>query len=135
MHSQGFSDDVFQAYYTIGRSISKRVETGQNSRGLALCIARELHTQLDRFKPAWQLSSGLAMERLWSILKPDTAQENFQLDMSLRLEAFCDQFDKIKWSSRASMTQIEHLLECLVRVRESIHTATREEASHFIVSH
>jgi len=112
---------VFQVYQTIGRSLCAQARP---AGGLVSDIARKLGTELDTFNTSWQLSSGLCMERLWTAFRPATAKNLIELDFSLHVKRLAYRFDALKWSSGASVRELEILQNSIVNIHNSIRTTS-----------
>lgn len=85
-------------------------------------VARELGTKLDAFNASWQLSSGLCMESLWTAFRPATAKNLSELGFSLHVKRLADRFDALKWSSGASVRELEILQNSIVHIHDSVGT-------------
>lgn len=120
-HSANFDEGVFQVYQTMGRSLCAQARRLGNP---ASDISRELSTKLDAFNPSWQLSSGLGMESLWTAFRPATAKDLPQLDSSLLVKGLADRFDAAKWSSGASVRELETLQISMVQIHDVINTTS-----------
>ena len=59
------------------------------------------------------------MEKLWSLLRPNTASSISQHNFSRHIKALADQFDLIKFSSGASIYEIEVLQRSMVQVYDA----------------
>lgn len=81
-------------------------------------LANGLSRQLDYFKTTWQLTAGLSMDSLWTLLRPKTPPTLKQLHTVLHLEKLADKFDALIW--RVGMP-----LARLSEIRQSISDAIR----------
>ena len=101
-------------YQAIGRAIC----TPGRSSGATKSLVRNLSSELDKFNVTWQLSSGFGMSSLWSVFRPKTAIDLYQLEFSLRAKGLADQFDDRKFSSVASLQELEGLQRSIVRIHD-----------------
>ncbi len=110
--SPDFDGGEFQAYQAIGRSMSTRASTNESTTPLAL----QLGCELNSFNCSWQLSSGIGMVNIWTVFRPKTAIDTNQLEFSLRIKGLADQFDTLKFSSGASLRELESLQSSIVQI-------------------
>lgn len=115
-HSADFDEGVFQVYQMIGRSLC---DQSRFQGSLQSDVSRELSTKLDAFDNSWRLSSGLSMENLWKAFRPATARDLSQLKFSLRVKGFGDRFDTIRWSSGASVQELETLQNSVISLHDA----------------
>lgn len=66
------------------------------------------------------------MERLWSAFKPSIARETEELTFSLRIKELADIFDSSKWSSDASIQELEAVGNSIVRIHNTTKSAIAE---------
>ncbi|KZF21610.1 midasin [Xylona heveae TC161] len=101
--SKSFDDAVFQVHLEIGRTI---VSALQAIDGPSERLLQGVSSSLDSFKMAWQLTTGLSMERLWNALKPATPPTMDRLQMLLHIEQLADRFDALLWKIKAPLTDL-----------------------------
>lgn len=70
-----------------------------------------LSKQVAMFGSEVHLTTGLAMERIWSAFKPATARDLTQLDANAELENLADKFDEIMWRSSLTLDEMTQLRE------------------------
>ena len=106
-------------YQIIGRSLSSRLQVSKSIGRLTAALANELECSLTAINSHWQLYSGMEMESLWKAFRPQTAITISQLDLILEIESLAEQFDKIRWSSKASLTDLISTRNLLLRIFEN----------------
>ena len=60
------------------------------------------------------------METLWIALRPDTAVNTAQVESDVCLKDLADRFDAIKFSSRASVQELQALEMSILRTRNFV---------------
>lgn len=121
---------MFQVYQSIGRSLCAQAAP---QGGLVSDIARELGTKLEIFNTSWQLSSGLCMESLWTAFRPATAKNLSELGSSRYVKRLADRFDGLKWSSGASVRELEILQNSIVHIHDFVGTTSFPDSAPLAV--
>ena len=112
-HTKDFDEGIFQVYLGLGRSIVESNELeGRKSLVASFAYA------LDSFNASWKLSTGLSMERLWSMFEPPIAHSLQSLEYTLEVEQLADRFDVLKWRSNASLKELERIQHLMVLCME-----------------
>ncbi|KAH8704657.1 hypothetical protein GQ44DRAFT_763966 [Phaeosphaeriaceae sp. PMI808] len=83
-----------------------------------------LSKQIAAFGSEVQLTSGLAMERIWSTFKPLTPKTFAQLEAVLELEMLADRLDTIMWKSHLTLDEMAQLRE---RISSSLELVRADE--------
>jgi midasin len=125
-HSSIFDEGAFQVYQTVGRSIVARIIELRRSESLASQMAHELNLKLNTFNSSWQLYSGVRMEQLWHTFRPAVASSLSQLKYGLQLRELAERFDALKWSSGASVQELDMLRDSIVRMHNTITNSWQE---------
>ncbi|KAI9852998.1 MAG: hypothetical protein M1838_002777 [Thelocarpon superellum] len=101
------SDDVtFRAYLSLWDRLPARF-TERHARHLGLSTS--LERSVARLTPAWQLSSGLSMDRLWMAYRPALPSHERSLQSLLHLQQLAARFDAVVWSGPAALCAIVEL--------------------------
>ena len=119
-----FDEGTFQVYQAIGWGLSARVSTKGEQESLNARLATELHSRLDAFNASWQLSCGLGMELLWTIFRPTSARDLYQLESSIEVKDLAVRFDAIRWGSGISIRELCKLQSSIVGIHEAIGSAS-----------
>ena len=118
-NSHTFDDGTFKAYQDLGWSLVARATSDRGVDKLILELAEQLASNLKPFS-AWNPNSGRAMEKLWTGLRPPTADSMDRLQMCLDIEILADRFDALKWHSGASLHELEVLRASLLAINASL---------------
>ena len=110
---------AFQIFLDIGRSLSTRYQALQSMADLSKSLADELKRNIEVFGCTWQLTSGIKMEVLWKAFRPSTARNAAQFDLNLQIDQLSDRFDKIRWSSRATIADLVSTQISLINIQKS----------------
>ena len=111
VEATGFDEAIYQAIISLWRESLSGQDTNEHSS-----LVESQCQLLDRAFSTHRLSSGLEMDRLWSVLRPQTASTVEHLESMLRLEALADRFDSLIFRSQAPILQ-------LAQVRNSFQNA------------
>ena len=103
-----------------------RTSTNEASESLVAKLGSTLGSKLDTFNSSWQLHSGLEMEKLWTMFKPTTAKDLSQLEFSLQVKGLAARFDALKWSSGASIQELDILRNSIARIHDAVDNASLE---------
>lgn len=122
-NSSDFEDGVFQTYLNIGRSIKERFTQYNEIKSLA----KMLDSELNEFNVSWQLSTGLSMEVLWHLFKPPLAKNLRQLESQTGAKNLANRFDAIKWSTGASIRDLDLLCWSIINLHDTIISADLED--------
>lgn len=99
--------------------VARNIEHGE-SQSLSVGIAHAMRLKFDTFKSSWQLFSGLRMEQLWQTFRPAVASSLWQVESSLQVRKLAARFDDLKWSSGASLQELDSLRNSIVRIHDTI---------------
>ena len=114
--SSDFDVGIFQVYQAIGRSMYAPLILEKNGKKLAASLAHELSLKLGVFDLSWKLSSGVNMEELWNVFRPNTALNMAQLEVGLRIKELANRFDLLKFDSGASVRELGMLQSSIVHI-------------------
>ncbi|KAF2027995.1 midasin [Setomelanomma holmii] len=84
-----------------------------------------LSKQVAVFGSEVQLTTGLAMERIWYAFKPTTSRSQTQLEAILKLEDLADRIDAIMWKSSLSLDEMAQFRD---RIASSLDLVRRDAA-------
>lgn len=129
--SSEFDEGAFQVHLMIGRSI---VAHGGAPKELDP-INEKLNSMLNLFNPSWKLSTGLSMEKLWKIFRPNTAKSLTELSTRIQAEELAARFDKLKWSTGASFRDLDIIRHSIVQIYGAMNSLSPITDDHFEVSH
>lgn len=129
--SSEFDEGAFQVHLMIGRSI---VAHGGASNELGP-INEKFNSMLNLFNPSWKLSTGLSMEKLWKIFRPNTAKSLTELSTRIQAEELAARFDKLKWITGASFRDLDFIRHSILRIYGAINSLGPITDDHFEVSH
>lgn len=117
-----FDRATFQTYLKMLASMIPNLE----EYGIPLMhdVANTLSRQIAVFGSDVQLTTGLAMERLWRALKPHTATTSNQLQALLQLETLADRLDRVMWKSRLTLNEMTQIRE---RIEGSLNLIRRDQ--------
>jgi midasin len=91
-------------------------------------IGQELSTTLSKqiavFGSEVQLTTGLAMERIWRYFKPNTSKNFDQLSSVLQLESLADRLDTVMWKSHLTLDEMAQIRE---RIASSLDLMRKDE--------
>ena len=121
--SQDFDEAIFKTYLTIGKGMCAREVAGRPNQSLSANLASTLGHKLNTFDSFWQLYSGIRMEQLWMRFRPATASDVLQLELSVKIKDIAGRFDSLKWSSGASVQELDVLRSSLVRIHATLITS------------
>lgn len=122
-NSSEFEDGVFQTYLSIGRCIHERFTQCNEINSLA----KMLDSELNEFNVSWQLSTGLSMEILWHLFKPPLAKNLRQLESQTGAKYLANRFDAIKWSTGASVRDLDLLSWSIINLHDTLNVADLED--------
>jgi midasin len=83
-----------------------------------------LSKQIAVFGSEVQLTTGLAMERIWLAFKPTTSKTLAQLNVILELEQLADRLDAVMWKSNLSLDAMAQMHE---RIASSLDLVRKDE--------
>ena len=128
IQSHLYDESTLQVYHKIGRSLSARLQVSKRIGRQTAALADKLEYDLRNMDSPWQLCSGLEMESLWRTFKPQTARTASQLDLISEIESLAGQFDKIRWSSKASLIDLISTQDLLSNIFE--HSGNLRQSLH-----
>jgi midasin len=115
-----FDRATFQTYLKMLASANPT--TAELAAPVVQVMSTTISKQIAVFGSEVQLTTGLAMERIWRAFKPSTSKNIMQLKTVLELESLADRLDAVMWKSHLTlneMTQIrERIASSLDLVRE-----------------
>jgi midasin len=114
-----FDRATFQTYL---KMLSSAVPSGGNL--LVQGLGSTLSKQVNVFGSAIQLTTGLAMERLWHAFKPKTSKSMSQLKAVLELESLADRLDAVMWKSYLDINEMTQIRE---RIASSLNMVRKDE--------
>lgn len=129
--SSEFDEGSFQVYLIIGQSIVAHEGVSNELDP----INEKLNSMLSLFNPSWKLSTGLSMEKLWKIFRPNTAKSLTELGTRIQVEELAARFDKLKWSTDASFRDLDIIRHSIVRISGAINSLGPITDDHFEVCH
>ncbi len=104
----GFDTASFLTHVQLWQTISvKPINTPDSVSSLLQSIA----AKSVKIGSMWQLSTGLSMERLWSVLRPARPQKSQSFEAFLQLEQLAQRVDELIWSIRQPLSEIVSLIE------------------------
>lgn len=116
-----FDRATFQTYLKI---LSETIPQSADRTHMILDMNSSLSKQIETFGSDVQLTSGLAMERIWRLFKPTTPRTLAQLDAILELERLADRLDAIMWNSNLTLDEMVQIRE---RIASSLDLVRRDE--------
>ena len=111
-----------QILLDLGRSLSTRYQASAATQ-LTKFLASELRRKLEAFGSTWRLVSGTKMEALWKVFRPPTAKDAVHFDLSLNVDQLSERFDKVRWSSRASLADLISTQNLLINIHRNFNSA------------
>ena len=126
MQSPTFEESEFQAYLITGQELPCRAVSNDGGLGF---LPQKFSSGLNQFHSSWKLSTGLSMERLWEICRPQTPPTLPQLSVCLRMEELADRFDNALWRASIAVAQVSSVRVSIAEalfVMRSQHTQSEE---------
>lgn len=110
-----FDEARFQAHLSQGLRLWNedwRVLGEDDINNLSASVLRRLE---DDFDIGFKLSTGLSMEAIWTILRPQPIRDIEALEQVLDMERLAARFDALKWRAGASVPDLSAVLTALAR--------------------
>jgi midasin len=99
-----------------------------NMVGPSATMVQDMNTTLSKqiavFGSEVQLTTGLAMERIWRAFKPTTPKTLAQLNVILELEQLADRLDAVMWKSNLTLDAMAQMHE---RISSSLDLVRKDE--------
>ena len=94
--SPTFDEAIFQVHIQMWKKLSASIkDTPAACHG----FLEKIKAPLRLLESSQQLTTGLSMERLWIVFRPDTPKTLQQLDMLLRLERLAPRLSAVVWKT------------------------------------
>jgi midasin len=116
VHSNAFDDSIFQVHLSAWKDWLLSCSEG----AIPPQLTQTALEALDMFKSAWQLSTGLYMEKLWKLLKPTVPSSTDQFQALSRMRKLAVRFDAVIWKSRAPIEMITSIRRSIANALETI---------------
>ncbi|KAI9675420.1 MAG: hypothetical protein M1817_001324 [Caeruleum heppii] len=113
-----FDEGVLQMHLMIWKELAHKSE-GSTVNWMQP-LRQGISLQLEYVQPAWQLSTGLSMERLWSSFRSQKPITLKALHLRLRFEDLASRFDAIVWKSGVPMREMATMQESLQQAFRSL---------------
>ena len=113
------------------------VSRGMDQEGPLSNLFQKVGEGLNHFNASWKLSTGLSMERLWEVCRPQAPPTLAQLSTFLRMEELADRFDDALWRSQVSVMHLSDLRGSIARAlgATQLQNAQSEELVHVSLLH
>lgn len=110
-----FDEARFQAHLSQGLRLWNddwRVPGEVDINNMAASVLRRLEEDFDI---GFKLSTGLSMEAIWTVLRPQPIRDIEALEQVLDMERLAARFDALKWRAGASVPDLSAVLSALAR--------------------
>lgn len=117
-----FDEARFQAHLSQGLRLwgdEWRVPGEDEINGMSASVLRRLEEDFDI---GFKLSTGLSMEAIWTVLRPQPIRDSEALEQVLDMERLAARFDALKWRAGASVADLSAVLTALARAYAVIRT-------------
>ena len=110
-----FDEARFQAHLSQGLRLwddDWRVPGEPDINNMSASVLKRLE---DDFDIGFKLSTGLSMEAIWAVLRPQPIRDVEALEQVLAMERLAARFDALKWRAGASVPDLSAVLTALAR--------------------
>jgi midasin len=122
VQGSGFDRATFQTYL---KMLSSSIPAlSEQTVPLLQDLNMGLSKQIAVFGSDVQLTTGLAMERIWRAFKPITPKSHAQLTAVLKLEQLADRLDAVMWKSQLTLDEMAQIRE---RIASSLDLVRKDE--------
>ena len=121
-----FEEARFQAHLTLGSGLLRsHVQDAQEDKS-AKSMTKILKYLEDAFVVGFKLSTGLSMEVLWNILRPEPIRDYHGLEQVVEMEKLAARFDALRWKVKASVSDLGGVMQSLSQSYTIIRTSGRD---------
>ncbi|KAK0622968.1 hypothetical protein B0T14DRAFT_476182 [Immersiella caudata] len=120
-----FEEARFQAHLTLGASfLQATLQSGPQK------MLQTISGYLERdFVVGFKLSTGLSMEVLWNLLRPDPIPNPETLAQVVEIEKLAGRFDELRWRADVNVSTLRTVQDTMARVYAVIRTGNGDAAT------
>jgi midasin len=124
-----FDEARFQAHLAQGiRLLRSRLNTTDHTDFNDMATQTLVRLNED-FKIGFKLSTGLSMEAMWAVFRPQPIRDVATLEQVLDMERLATRFDGLRWRANASVQDLAAVLMALAQAYAAIRTSGLDAAA------
>ncbi|KAK5664014.1 hypothetical protein OQA88_228 [Cercophora sp. LCS_1] len=123
-----FDEARFQAHLTHGASLIQAASTALQHADTRKMLST-ISSYLERdFVVGFKLSTGLSMELLWNLLRPDPIPDQQTVAQVVEMERLADRFDSLRWRADVNVSTLRTVQESMSKAYAVIRTGKGDAA-------
>ncbi|KAH8894978.1 midasin [Thozetella sp. PMI_491] len=121
-----FMEARFQAHLIHGSKLFQESVAGAEDGETGELFSKVLHNLDDAFVVGFKLSTGLSMEAVWALLRPEPIRDAQGLDQVIEMESLAVRFDALRWKVNASVSDLGTIITSLSQAYSLVRMSGRD---------
>ncbi len=108
-----FEEARFQAHLTLGSGLLQALVSESREEKSVTLVSKILGFLEDAFVVGFRLSTGLSMEVLWNLLRPEPIRDIQALEQVVQMESLAARFDALQMKANANISDLGSVMRAL----------------------